>query len=311
MLGKSIRRWVRTQHLLDRFQQLEQQGERLLLLTGKQLSHTVKKLPDGSSLRDAEFKVFSQFGDDGIIQFLLSGVPVSDDRFVEFGVEDYREATTRFLMQNDNWRGLIMDSSEENVDAIRRSWWYGAHELTVRTAWVTAENINDLLSDAGFTGPLGLLHIDIDGNDLHVWNALSVAQPDIVILEYNALLGPDHVLTVPYDPAFDQTKAHFSSLYFGASLKALAESCDRRGYAFVGCNSAGNNAYFVRRSLIGRVREVTVAEGFVMSRFREARDVEGNRCHLTGVERLAVTRDAVYLDLERDELRTVGEIFGV
>jgi hypothetical protein len=311
MFGRWVRRALRLPQILGRFEQLEYQGEAQLLLLGKQLSHTVKGLPDGASLRDAEFRVFSQFGDDGIIQYLLSAVPVSCDCFIEFGVEDYREATTRFLMHNDNWRGLVMDSSEDSITRIRQSWWYGLHELTVRKAWVTAENVNDHLADAGFAGPVGLLHIDIDGNDLHVWNAIDVVDPDIVILEYNALLGPDHSLTLPYDPAFDRTVAHSSWLYFGSSLRALADACAARDYAFVGCNSAGNNAYFVRRGKLGRVREVSIEEGFVMSRFRESRDNDGQFTFVSGADRLALMRDAVFLDLERDALRTVGEIYGV
>jgi len=308
MFGKWVRRVIRLPEIIDRLQRIEDQGEAQLLLQGKQLAHVVKSLPDGSPLRDAEFKVFSQFGDDGVIQFLLSAVSVSNDRFVEFGVESYREATTRFLLRNDNWRGLVLDSSAENVAAIRGSveFW---HELQAEVATVTPDNINALLTDAGFTGPIGLLHIDIDGNDLHVWNALEVADPDIVILEYNALLGPDHALTVPYDPCFDRREAHYSWLYQGASIRAIVATCQRRGYAFVGCNSAGNNAYFVRRGQLGRVREVSVEDGFVMSRFRESRDREGQPSFATGAERLALIRDAVFLDLERDQLRTVGEIF--
>jgi len=311
MFGKWVRRVIRLPEIRGRLEQLERQSEAQLLLIGKQLSHTVKGLPDGAPLRDAEFRVFSQFGDDGIIQYLLSAIPVSCDSFIEFGVEDYREATTRFLLQNDNWRGLVMDGSEENIARIRQSPWYGSHELTARQAWITAENVNDHLAAAGFTGRVGLLHIDVDGNELHVWNAVEAVEPDIVILEYNAHLGPDHSLTIPYDPAFDRTVAHSSWLYFGASLRALADACARRDYAFVGCNSAGNNAYFVRRGRLGRVRGVSIEEGFVMSRFRESRDSEGQSSFTTGADRLAVMRDAVYLDLERDELRTVGEIYGV
>jgi hypothetical protein len=309
MFGKWVRRVIRLPEIIDRLQRIEDQGEAQLLLQGKQLAHVVKSLPDGSPLRDAEFKVFSQFGDDGIIQFLLSAVSVSNDRFVEFGVESYREATTRFLLRNDNWRGLVLDSSAENVSAIRGSVDFWLHELQAEVATVTPDNINAFLTDAGFTGPIGLLHIDIDGNDLHVWNALEVADPDIVILEYNALLGPDHALTVPYDPCFDRRKAHSSWLYHGASIRAIVAACQRCGYAFVGCNSAGNNAYFVRRGQLGRVREVSIEDGFVMSRFRESRDRAGQPSFATGTERLALIRDTVFLDLERDQLRTVGEIF--
>ncbi len=309
---RTFRRLLRRAPEIQRFlHSYERRSDDQLLLMGKQLCHTIKALPDGSPLGDAEFRVFSQYGDDGIIQFLLSAVPVSSDRFVEFGVEDYREATTRFLLQNDNWRGLIMDSDADNVATITRSYVYANHELTARAAWVTAENVNDLLTETGFTGSIGLLHIDIDGNDLHVWNALRVAQPDIVILEYNAVLGPDQALVVPYDPTFDRCKAHSSCLYFGASIKALVEACNRRDYAFVGCSTAGNNAYFVRRELVGRVREVTVDDGFVMSRFRESRDEEGLLSFVTGADRLVAMRDAVFLDLERDDLRTVADIYGL
>ena len=60
----------------------------------------------------AEFQVFSQFGEDGIIQFLVQRVPIEDEVFVEFGVEDYRESNTRFLLVHDNWRGLIVDGGD-------------------------------------------------------------------------------------------------------------------------------------------------------------------------------------------------------
>lgn len=310
MFGNHIRRWARTEQIEGRLDALARQAEDLKLLIGRGLSHQVRGLPDGASLQQAEFKVFSQFGDDGIIQFLLSALPVCNDTFIEFGVEDYQESNTRFLMENDNWRGLVMDSSQDNVDRIRNRW-YGTHDLTALQAWVTAENINNLLEDGGFKGPIGLLHIDIDGNDLHVWEAIEAVQPDILILEYNAILGSEHRLTIPYDPDFDRRSAHWSWLYFGASLRALAESCDRKGYAFVGCNSAGNNAYFVRRPLIGRVRETSVEDGFVMSRFRESRDKAGAHSFLSGPDRLAAIRDCAFLDLERNEVRTVAEIYGL
>jgi hypothetical protein len=63
--------------------------------------------------------VFSQFGDDGIIQYLLRCVP-GPESFVEFGCGDYQEASTRFLLVNNNWRGLVMNGSEANVAAIKR-----------------------------------------------------------------------------------------------------------------------------------------------------------------------------------------------
>ena len=66
-------------------------------------------------LERAEFRVFSQFGEDGIIQFLVQRVPIGNQVFVEFGVEDYAESNTRFLLVHDAWRGLIIDAGSDHV----------------------------------------------------------------------------------------------------------------------------------------------------------------------------------------------------
>ena len=65
------------------------------------------------NIAGAEFRVFSQWGEDGIIQYLLSKVPISNQVFFELGVEDYRESNTRFLLMNDNWRGLVIDCNSQ------------------------------------------------------------------------------------------------------------------------------------------------------------------------------------------------------
>lgn len=87
-------------------------------------------------LRDAEFKVFSQFGEDGILQYLLQRVPIENENesFIEFGVEDYREANTRFLLINNNWRGLIIDG-DPALQNLRHHARYWRHELSAVTAF--------------------------------------------------------------------------------------------------------------------------------------------------------------------------------
>ncbi|MFM6253830.1 MAG: hypothetical protein ACKPEQ_32600, partial [Dolichospermum sp.] len=84
--------------------------------------------------------------------------------------------------------------------------------------------------------------MDIDGNDYWVWQAIDCINPAIVISEYNFRFGANKAVTVPYDASFVRSKAHYSNIYYGASLKALCILADKKGYAFVGCNSAGNNA---------------------------------------------------------------------
>lgn len=261
--------------VLRHWQRIEQRTLRIQEALGR---IEARQVTASSAVRftDAEFKAFSQFGEDGLIHWLVSKVPISRKMFVEFGVENYEEANTRFLLLNGNWTGLVMDGSDQNIQHIRQQDLYWRHNLKAQTAFITRENINGLMRQNGIEGEIGLLSIDIDGNDYWVWEAIDSVSPAIVIIEYNSRLGPDRAVTVPYDPGFDRRKAHWSMIYYGASLAALCKLGRRKGYAFVGANSAGNNAFFVRRDLLpAAVREVSVAEGFVQCQFREARNPEG------------------------------------
>lgn len=270
---------------------LAHRAEPTMLLLGKMAAESVKSHCQLKSLSDAEFKVFSQWGDDGIIQWLVHHLSIRNRTFVEFGVENYREANTRFLMMNDNWSGLVIDGSQAHVAAIQNAEYYWQYELTALCAFIDKDNINGLIASAGFRGDIGLLHIDLDGNDYWVWQAIEVVTPELLILEYNAVFGADRAITTPYDASFQRTVAHHSNLYFGASLRALHQLSTDKGYAFVGCNSAGNNAYFVRRDRLNdTVREVSFEAGYVPSKFREGRDAQGRLTHISGGERLNAIR---------------------
>jgi hypothetical protein len=242
-----------------------------------------------SDLGASEFRVFSQWGEDGIIQHLIGCVPVERRLFVEFGVQDYTESNTRFLLIHDNWAGLVLDGDEANIAAIRRSDLYWRHNLKAVQAFVTRENIDALLRDNGMQGDIGLLSVDIDGNDYWVWEAITAVAPRIVVTEYNARFGAKRAVTVPYDPAFVRSRAHHSMIYYGASLAALTGLARRKGYALVGCNAAGNNAFFVRRDCLpAALPERTPAAAFVAAQFREARDEQGRLQFLSPEEEISL-----------------------
>ncbi len=243
-----------------------------------------RQLADNSAapIAAAEFRTFSQWGEDGIIQHLLRQVRVQRRIFVEFGTQDYSEANTRFLLVNDSWSGLIIDGSQENIDRVIQSEIYWRHNLKALCAFVTRENIDDLIRGSGLAGEIGLLSVDIDGNDYWVWEAITSVSPAIVVTEYNWRFGPERRVTVPYDASFERARAHPSMIYYGASLAALCALGRRKGYAFVGCNSAGNNAFFIRTDLRpAQLPELTSREGYVAGQFREARGADGQLAFMT------------------------------
>ncbi|NJK59712.1 MAG: hypothetical protein HC918_04905 [Oscillatoriales cyanobacterium SM2_1_8] len=275
--------------LSDQVMNLELRLQKIETVLGRienrQLRDREEKGYASQSLAEWEFQVFSQSGQDGIIQYLIRNVKVPNTKFIEFGVQNYREANTRFLLMNNNWSGLIMDGDESNIEAIRKDPIYWRHDLKADCCFITAENINKILHDRGFVGDIGLLSIDIDGNDYWVWQALEIVKPAIVICEYNSRLGDTEALVVPHQPDFCISKAHPSWLYYGASIQALCLLASRKGYAFLGCNAFGNDAFFVRRDLMtSKLCEVSPEMGFVSGKFLQARDDSGKLVRLSPQE---------------------------
>lgn len=267
---------------------LASQDDRLLELLGRAEIQRMLAGPSRPYLRDYEVRVFSQWGEDGILAYLLSVVE-GPRSFLEIGVEDYRECNTRMLIRQGDWWGVIVEMDPGYAQAIRgleESWKY---DLRLVEARVTAENVNDLVTGAGMGGEIGLLSVDIDGNDFWVWQALTVVEPAICVIEFNSRFGSDRAVTVPYDPDFDRMVASPSGLYAGASLSALVKLGRVKGYDYVGSNRADNNAFFVRTDLRpDTLPALTAAEGWRRSRFREMRDAEGNLTFATPVQEDAV-----------------------
>lgn len=292
-----------------------QQTNDLLILQGRALSRYNSDRAPLGRLQDAEFKVFSQFGEDGILQYLVheTGITRDETTFVEFGVQDYLESNTRFLLMNDHWRGLIIDGSKEFMDQVRRGDIFWRHDLTAINAWIDRENINQLIGDAGFTGDIGILSVDIDGNDYWVWERIEVVKPVIVVVEWNSVFGPRHAISVPYAPDFQREKAHHSCLFWGASINAFAHLAGQKGYSLLGSNTAGCNLFFVRNDRLGRLTPMKPADAYVESRFRDSRDAGGKLNFLGGDRRRAEIAEVPVINVlngSRTTLRDLDESRG-
>ena len=293
---------------------IKQQILETKILTAHTCINQMKLMPPAKSLHEVEFKVFSQFGDDGILQYLIHhlSVPKLSQTFVEFGVENYEESNTRFLLMSNNWRGLIMDGSEGNMQFVQNSSYYWKHDLTAKAAFIDAENINDLISSAGYSAEIGILSVDIDGNDYWVWDKIDVVNPIIIVAEYNGVFGFKQALSVPYNPIFRRTQAHYSNLYWGCSLAALNHLAIKKGYTFAGCNSAGNNAYFIRNDYCNdNIPKPSLAEGFAEPKFKESRSESGALTYLTGANRLREIRNLPLVDVITGELSLISQLFEV
>ncbi len=268
------------------------------LLSNQQYSMTSR------NLNDYEFRIFSQSGDDGIIQYLIKNLSIENETFIEFGVGNYLESNTRFLLMNNNWSGFVMDGSDQLMASLASQSWYWRYSLFQQVAFIDKDNINALLASTGMSN-VGLLHIDLDGNDYHILTEVdfTTLNPSILIMEYNSVFGKDRAISIPYSKDFHRTVAHYSNLFWGASLPAITYAAAQKGYSLVGCNRAGNNAYYIKTNLLNeKVVESTIETSFRESKFRESRNVDYSLSYLAGNARYEMIKGLDVLNVVTNEM---------
>lgn len=278
--------------------------EKLLVIQGEMRAQQIRELGEISTLADAEFSVFSQWGEDGIIDWLVEVLELENKSFVEFGVEDYRESNTRFLLMSRNWSGLIIDGSDSNIAAAKSDDIAWKNDLRTRVAFINRENISNLIADANLGDRLGLLSTDIDGVDYWVLEGI-YQKSDVIVVEYNQLFG-EEPLSVPYDPNFIRRKKHWSGIYWGASLSAFKHLLENRGYSFIGTNRAGTNAFFVdnnlKHKLDGKLKQVKEWPCIM----REARNQDGALAYKTYAESRALVKGLPAVNVMTGETITLS-----
>ena len=301
-LIKKIRNIIRLLQIIDdRLQRIQQSIGRL---EERQLSLGTPK-----SFNDYEFQVTSQWGEDGLLQYLINTIKIENHIFVEFGVETYVESNTRFLIKNNNWSGLVIDGSEKHIQYIKNDPIYWQQNLKAECAFIDKENINSIITRNGISGDIGLLSVDIDGNDYWVWDSINVINPRIVICEYNSLWGAEHAVSTPYNPTFMRSNSHFSNLYYGASIKAFTELAKTKGYSLIGSNRAGNNIFFVRDDLVSNLNIIDPEKAWVQSLFSEARDEDGKLSFLSFKDRLNQVSDQTLVNLNDGKEYIIRDIY--
>jgi hypothetical protein len=204
-----------------------------------------------------ERRYSSQFGEDGVIEAILARIGVGQRVVVEIGAGDGSENNARRFVERHGWRGILFDAASP-----------GEHTGVI-PAFFTRENVTELFREHDVPDEFDLLSIDIDGNDYWIWKALEPSyRPRVVVIEYNAAHGARKEWVMPYDPLHRWD----GSAHYGASLAALNKLGEAKGYRLVGCDSLGNNAFFVRRELAsGRFAERAVEEMYRPARFGRSR----------------------------------------
>lgn len=142
-------------------------------------------------------------------------------------------------MDGDKYNCRIANILYKNKDISIANYWLNLDNLSLAKKWVS-DNANE---------GLGILSIDVDGNDYYFLESLISIKAAIIICEYNSVFGLAPI-SVPYDPSFDRRLKHSSCLYYGASLKALCFLASQHDYTLVEVGNTGINAFFLGNDLL-------------------------------------------------------------
>jgi hypothetical protein len=225
-----------------------------------QLKHSYKVNPL-ENVQDSESNVFTYHGEDGLLFYLIAQFETINKRFVDIGAGNCVKSNCANLATNLGWKGLFIEGDNDNLVIGKR--FYAKHMFTkyyppiFQHAFVTAENCNELIIKNDFEGNIGLLSIDIDGNDYWIWKALTVIQPSIVIIETKVEYGLNDIIT-PYS---EKNNNQINQKYSGTSIPAMIKLAQHKGYRLVAANRHAYNLIFVKESnLLQTVPTLTASD---------------------------------------------------
>jgi hypothetical protein len=194
-------------------------------------------MPKSSTwLLDYRLNIYSQSGEDGIIEKILSVLPSTDRWCVEFGAWDGAHlSNTRNLIERCGYKAVLIEGDKGKFRELARKY-IGSETVIPLNRFVgfkKEDNLDSILSATPIPLDFDFLSIDIDGNDYHIWKTVTLYKPKALCIEYNPTIPNEVDFVQSPDPSVNQ----------GSSLEALVRLGKEKNYELV--SVTGYNAFFV------------------------------------------------------------------
>lgn len=195
---------------------------------------------DPKDIFDSKKKsIYSQLGEDGIIEYIFTIIKPNNKYYVEFGGWDgIHLSNTANLRINKGWKGLLLEGDKSKVLSVKNR-----KEINLNHEFVTSKNINILLKKYKVPYSFDLLSIDIDSNDYYIWKNLTDFRPTLVVVEINPGIKNDLPLSAIENKSNIHEPDGQTGNYFGANLHAFYNLADKKGYKLLTVNKW--NAFFI------------------------------------------------------------------
>ena len=306
---QSLKNSIKSKIFKDVYKKIDEQKflESNIFFQNRSKSYKLTK-----NLDDVDFKVFSQNGEDGILDFIINQMNIKLPKFVEIGVGDFSECNTRFIYKKNYSSGLIIDvikNFSHKVSLVEDIWRGG---LVVLEKRVNASNINKILRDQNFNIDIDIFSIDIDGIDYWVLKSLPINFSKIVVAEYNPYFGDKLNITVPNLEDFDRNKYHYSELCFGCSLTALIKLMKQKKMTFIGTNLFRNNAFFINDEYLENFNldpiDYNNLKKYTEAKFLESKDMNKKKSYIKTDMILNKIKDCEVMNLNNNKIFKISEL---
>ncbi len=228
------------------------------MLFAKAKKKNVEFLKSISDNISTDFNVFTKDGEDGILLYLINMIGSIDKTFIDIGSNDCLNSNCANLAFHHNWKGLFIDGDVASLN--RGKYIYTkffkeeVNKFSFIQAIVKPDNVNKLLKD--INTEVDLLAMDLDGNDYHIWKALEVINPRIILVEVQIEKGNTDFIP-EYSNSFELYEDDNPK---GASPLSMTKLANAKEYELVAANKGGYNLFFVRKDLIGDLKSLSVEE---------------------------------------------------
>ena len=247
-------------------------------------------------LKKVFFKPISQSNENLILNKLIEKYEVGKT-FLEIGFSPWEFNCADIADQNE---GFIIDADKENIKI--GNWLFSRTKFL--NEFIDLDNIDDLIKN--INKKTDILSLDIDGNDYWILNEINI-ESDLVVCEYNPILGDLHELTIPYEKKFDRKNKHFSNLFFGCSIQALIQLMKKKNYIFLGTNTQGMNAFFINKRKLKYVEHKIKEKKIFFPMTREGREKDGKLNYKTIFENLKLIENEQIYDIRKKEIKKISD----
>ena len=213
-------------------------------------------------LNSFEKKIYSQFGEDGILEEILKrlGEQNIDKWCVEFGARDgISDSNTYNLIKNYDYNAVLIESDDKYFNKLKKN--IKSEKIIKIKKLVSLEGSNKLeniLQNTKIPKNFDFLSIDIDGCDYYIFEQLELFTPKIVCIEFNHM--------IPNEVEFVQKKNF--SIKQGSSAKSLINLAKSKKYHLV-ANSL-TNLFFVHENIKNLVEERNIS----IENIRDDKDIK-------------------------------------